>query len=110
MSSRQSSLKNSKIESKKDVIIIDDSIRSRLKITRVQQRKTFGTLSNLKYTKNGYNYSSCETNDITNNTKSFENYKKIPDTIKSKLPNCKYAISNIIIRKDKPDIEKKVIQ
>ena len=50
---RQSSLKNSKIESKKDVIIIDDSIldgineaglsddvyiRSRLKITRVHQR------------------------------------------------------------------------
>ena len=49
-------------------------------------------------------------NDITNNTKSFENYKKITDTIKSKLPNCKYAISNVIIRKDKPDIEKKVIK
>ena len=49
------------------------------------------------------------TNDITNNTKSFENYKKITDTIKSKLPNCKYAISNVVMRKDKPDIEKKVI-
>ena len=45
------------------------------------------------------------TNGITNNTKSFENYKKITDTIKSKLPNCKYAVS-----KDKPDIEKKVIE
>ena len=32
------------------------------------------------------------------------------DTIKSKLPNCKCAISNVIIRKDKPDIEKKVIE
>ena len=51
-----------------------------------------------------YNYS-----DITNNTKSFENYKKITDTIKSKLPNCKYAISNVVMRKNKPDIEKKVI-
>ena len=60
-SSRQSSLKNSKIESKKDVIIIGKllmkkvypmiDIRSRLKITRVQQRKTFVTLSNLKYAK-----------------------------------------------------------
>ena len=50
------------------------------------------------------------TNEITNNTKSFENYKKITDTIKSNLPNCKYAISNVIIRKDKPDIEKKVIE
>ena len=50
------------------------------------------------------------TNDITNNTKSFENYKKITDTIKSKLPNCKYAISNVVMRKDKPDIEKKVIE
>ena len=28
------------------------------------------------------------------------------DTIKSKLPNCKYAISNVVKRKDKPDIEK----
>ena len=35
---------------------------------------------------------------------------KITDTIKSKLPNCKYTISNVIIRKDKPDIEKKVIE
>ena len=50
------------------------------------------------------------TNDITNNTKSFENYKKITDAIKSKLLNCKYAISNVIIRKDKPDTEKKVIE
>ena len=50
------------------------------------------------------------TNDITNNTKSFENYKKVTDTIKSKLPNCKYAISNVIIRKDKPDIEEKFIE
>ena len=38
------------------------------------------------------------TNDITNSTKLFENYEYITHTIKSKLP------------KDKPDIEKKVIQ
>ena len=50
------------------------------------------------------------TNDNTYNTKSFENYKKITYTIKSKLPNCKYAISNVVMRKDKPDIEKKVIE
>ena len=50
------------------------------------------------------------TNDITSNTKSFENYKKITDTIKSKLTNRKYAISNVVMRKDKPDIEKKVIE
>ena len=47
---------------------------------------------------------------ITNNTKSFKDYTKITNTIKSKLPNCKYAISNVIIRKEKPDIEKKVIE
>ena len=52
----------------------------------------------------------AETNDIRNNTKSFENYKNITDTIKSRLPNCKYAISNVVMRKDKPDIEKKVIE
>ena len=45
-------------------------------------------------------------NDITNSTRSFEIYKKITDTIKSKLQNCKYAISNVITRKGKPDIEK----
>ena len=39
------------------------------------------------------------TNDITTNIKSFE--KKIMDTIKSKLPNYKYAISNVIMRKGK---------
>ena len=50
------------------------------------------------------------TNDITNNTKSLENYKKITDTIKSKLPNCKYAISNVVMRKDKPAIADKVIE
>ena len=49
-------------------------------------------------------------NDITNNTKSFENYKKVTDTIKSKLPNRKYSICNVVMRKDKPDIEKKVIE
>ena len=32
------------------------------------------------------------------------------DTIKSKLPNCKYAVSNVIIRNDKPDIEKKDVE
>ena len=30
--------------------------------------------------------------------------------MKSKLPNCKYAISNVVMRKGKPDIEKKVIE
>ena len=48
------------------------------------------------------------TNDFTNNIKSFENYKKITDTIKSKLTNCKYTNSNVVMRKDKPDKEKKV--
>ena len=83
-------------------------IRSRLKITRV--RKTLMTLSNLKYAKNGISQTNAGTNDITNNTKSFEDYKKTTDTIKSKLPNCKYAISNVIMRKDKLDIEKKVTE
>ena len=51
-----------------------------------------------------YNYSLCRNNDIINYTKKFENYKKVRDTIK--VPNCKYAISNVIIRKNKPNIEK----
>ena len=50
------------------------------------------------------------TNEITINIKSFENHKKIMNTIKSKLPNYKYASSKVIMRKDKPDIEKKVIE
>ena len=67
------------------------------------------TLSYLKYA-NGISQTNAGTNDITNNTKSFEDYKKATDTIKSKLPNCKYAISNVIMRKDKLDIEKKVTE
>ena len=63
-----------------------------------------------KYPKTDIIIVNAGTNYITSNTKSFENYKKIIDTIKSKLPNCKCAISNVIMRKDKPDIEKKVIE
>ena len=69
------------------------------------------TLSNLKYAKKlDIIIVHAGTNDITNNTKLFENYKKITDTIKSKLSNFKYAIFNVTIRKGKPDIEKKVIE
>ena len=124
-SSRQSSLKNSKIENKKDVIIIGDS-----RLNGINEER----LSNDRYKVKVKNHSGattediCDfikpevrkkpniiivhagTNDITNNTNSFENYKKITDTIKSKLPNCKYAIFNVVMRKDKQDIEKKVIE
>ena len=44
----------------------------------------------------------------TNNTKSFENLKKITDTVRSQNPNCIYATSNLITRKDKPGMQKKV--
>ena len=85
-------------------------VRSRLKITRVQQRKTFVTLVSEVRKKPDVIIVRAGTNDITNNTRSFDNYKKITDTIKSKLPNYKYAISNVVTRKDKPDIENKVIE
>ena len=103
-SSRQSSPKNSKTESKKDVIIIGDSMLNGINedicdFIKPEVRKK----PNIIIVHAG-------TNDITNNTKSFENYKKITDTIKSKLPNCKYAISNVVMRKNKPDIEKKVTE
>ena len=48
------------------------------------------------------------TSQITSN--HLKIIKKITDTTKSKLPNCKYAISNAIIRKDKPDIENNVVE
>ena len=91
-SSGQSSLKNSKIESKKDVIFIDNSmlkismkkvspmidIKSRLKVTQVQQRRTFITLSNLKYAKKtNIIIVYAGPNDIISNIKSSENYKII---------------------------------
>ena len=47
------------------------------------------------------------TNDLTNNSKSLENYKRMTDSVRSKLPNCKLAISNVLTRKDKNDIDKK---
>ena len=85
-------------------------VRSRLKITRVQQQKTFVTLVPEVRKKPDVIIVRAGTNDITNNTRSFDNYKKITDTIKSKLPNYKYAISNVVTRTDKPDIENKVIE
>ena len=125
MSSKQSSFKNSKIESKKDVIIIGDSMlngineeslsddRFKVKVKNHSGATTEDICDFIKpevRKKPDIIIVHAGTNDITNNTKSFENYKKITDTIKSKLPNCKYAISNVVMRKDKPDIEKKVIE
>ena len=49
------------------------------------------------------------TNDTTNKTKSFEKYKNLTDTVNPNLPNFKYAILKVIIRKYKPGIEKRVI-
>ena len=50
----------------------------------------------------------AETSDLTNNCKSLENYKCMADSVRSKLPNCKLAISNVIRRNDKNEIDKKV--
>ena len=46
------------------------------------------------------------TNDLTNNSKSLENYKRIADLVRFKLPNRKLAMSNVITRKDKNEIDK----
>ena len=45
------------------------------------------------------------TNDLTNNSKSLEYYKRMADSFRCKLPNCKLAISNVITRKDKNEID-----
>ena len=47
-------------------------------------------------------------NDLTNNGKSLENFNRMTDSVRSKLPNCKLAISNVITRKDNNEIDKKV--
>ena len=47
------------------------------------------------------------TNDLTNNSKLLENYKRMADLVRSKLPNCKLALSNLITRKDKNKTDKK---
>ena len=39
------------------------------------------------------------TNDLTNNSKSLENCKRMADSVRSKLPNCRLTISNVITRK-----------
>ena len=48
------------------------------------------------------------TNDVTDNSKSLENYKRMADSVKSKLSNCKLAISNVITRKVKNKIDNTV--
>ena len=45
------------------------------------------------------------TNDLTSNSKSLENYKRMADSVRHKLTNCKLAISNVITRKDKNEME-----
>ena len=126
-SSRQSSLKNSKTESKKDVIIIGDSMlngineeglsddRHKVKVKNHSGATTENIRDFIKpevRKKPDIIIVHVGTNDITNNTKSFENYKKITDAIKGchQIRVTKLRISNVIIRKDKPDIEKKVIE
>ena len=100
-SSRQSSLKNSKTESKKDVIIIGDSMLNCINEEDLSDDRYKGKVKNHlgATTKDICDFVKPEvrkkpdiikvhagTNGITNNTKSFENYKNITDTIKSKLP------------------------
>ena len=48
------------------------------------------------------------TNGLTNNRKLLENYKRMAYSVRSKLANCKLAISNVITRKDKNEIDEKV--
>ena len=94
---------NSKIESKKDVIIIGDSMlkgineeglsddRYKVKVKNHSGATTEDICDFIKLEvrkKPDIIIVHAGTNGITNNTKSFENYKKITDTIKSKLPNC----------------------
>ena len=88
------------------------NIRSRLKITRVQvlTEDICDFIKPKGRKKIDIIIVHAGAKGITNNPKSFKDYTKITNTIKSKLPNCKYAISNVIIRKEKPDIEKKVIE
>ena len=48
------------------------------------------------------------TNELKDNKKTLENFKKMNDTVKAKTPMCKFVISDVVIRKDKPEMEKKV--
>ena len=48
----------------------------------------------------------ARTNDLTSNTKSLQNYKRMADSVRSKLPNCKLEISNFLKRKDNNEIDK----
>ena len=105
-SSRQSSLKNSKTESKKDAIIIGDSMLNSINEEGLSDDRYNVKVKNHSgaTTEDICDYIKPEvrkkpdiiivhagTNDITSSTKSFENYKNITDNINPKLPNCKYA-------------------
>ena len=47
-------------------------------------------------------------NDLKSNSKLLENDKRMADSVRSKLPNCKLAKSNVITRKYKNEIDKKI--
>ena len=48
------------------------------------------------------------TNDLTNNVDTLSNYQLIINRIKKKTPYSKIALSSIIMRKDRQDVEFKV--
>ena len=50
------------------------------------------------------------TNDITNDVESITNYKFIIDKIKRKSPHTKIAILSLTLRKDRKNIENKVVK
>ena len=50
------------------------------------------------------------TNDITNEIDTIPNFKSIIDKIKKKSPHTKIAISSLTLRKDRKNIENKVIK
>ena len=48
------------------------------------------------------------TNDLISNTKLLENYERVTDSVGSKVPNCKLAISTVVATKDRIKSTKKM--
>ena len=108
---------------KKEVAIIDDSILSgidqqglsiesfKVRVKTLPRVPTKDICDHLKpeiWKKPDVVIIHAGTNDLTNNSKSLENYNRMADLVRSKLENCQLLISNVKTRKDKNEIDKKV--
>ena len=82
----------------------NESFKGRVKIIQARQQRICDQKSKRNLIISHY----TRWNTKSSNTKSLENRKRVADSVRSKSPNCKLAILNIITGNNKNKIDKNV--